>query len=92
MLLPGKSCQRPEDGFVRAYDAQAAKRQIQISAALVLVLAAAAAMLGMFAPLSWPASPGRAMRGPGSAEDLLPSRARDGAGAGPSAASLKDEP
>jgi hypothetical protein len=39
----------PEAGFVRAFDAAAAKRQFQISIALLLVLAFAASALGVLA-------------------------------------------
>jgi hypothetical protein len=37
----------PDAGFVRAYDLQAARRQFQVSVVLILVLAAAAFVLGM---------------------------------------------
>lgn len=43
-------------GFVRAYDAQAARRQFQISLVLVTVLALAAAALGTLARLEAPAA------------------------------------
>ena len=92
MPLPGRSYQRPDDGFVRAYDAQAAKRQFQVSAALVLVLAAAAAVLGMFAPPNRPTTVGRPMTTPVSAENFSPSHDHDGAAVGLPAEILKDEP
>ena len=45
----------PNAGFVHAYDARAAKRQLQISIALVFVLAFAAAVIGFLAQLDFPA-------------------------------------
>ena len=92
MAALDRACQRQQYGFVRANDARAAKRQFQVSAALVLVLAAAAAVLSMFAPSGRPPSAGRPTSRPGSADDLLPSLARDGAAAEFPAGSFKDEP
>jgi len=46
---------RADAGFVRAYDAGAARRQFQVSVALVVVLALAALALGMLA--RWDQSP-----------------------------------
>jgi hypothetical protein len=40
---------RADAGFVRTYDARAARRQFQVSVALVIVLAVAAFALGMLA-------------------------------------------
>jgi len=37
----------PDAGFVRAYDSHAARRQFQVSVALILILALAAFALGM---------------------------------------------
>lgn len=37
----------PDAGFVRTYDVQAARRQFQVSVALILILAAAAFALGL---------------------------------------------
>lgn len=37
----------PDAGFVRTYDAQSARRQFQVSVALILILAAAAFALGV---------------------------------------------
>jgi hypothetical protein len=45
---------RTDAGFIRAYDAKAARRQLQISIALVAVLALAAVALGMLARLDRP--------------------------------------
>ena len=44
----------PDAGFARTYDARAAKRQLQISIALVFVLAFAAAVIGVLAQLERP--------------------------------------
>lgn len=52
--------QKPEAGFVRAYDARAARRQFQVSLALILVLAAAAMALGLLMQLDRPAATGAA--------------------------------
>jgi hypothetical protein len=46
-------------GFVRAYDARAARQQILVSIMLVLVLALAAVALGMLTPLAPGCAPGR---------------------------------
>lgn len=37
----------PDEGFIRSYDSQAARRQLQVSLALIVVLAAAALALGV---------------------------------------------
>ncbi|HUI21357.1 MAG TPA: hypothetical protein VLZ74_09970 [Methylocella sp.] len=50
---------RADAGFVRAYDAQAARRQFQISIVLLAVLALAAGAIGLVARLDRPANPGR---------------------------------
>lgn len=57
MQAASKFGQSPDAGFVHAYDARAAKRQLQISIALVFVLAFAAAVIGFLAQLDFP--PGR---------------------------------
>lgn len=49
----------PDAGFVRAYDAGAAKRQFQVSIVLVLVLALAALALALLTPLGRPLSGAR---------------------------------
>jgi len=54
MPAAGKFDDSPDSGFVHAYDARAAKRQLQISIGLVLVLAFAAAMIGFLAQLERP--------------------------------------
>jgi hypothetical protein len=43
-----------DDGFVRSYDAQAARRQFQVSLILVVVLAVSAIALGIVAQLDRP--------------------------------------
>jgi flagellar biogenesis protein FliO len=48
----------PDAGFVRAYDSQAARRQFQVSLALILILALAAFALGMLVRFDEPASVG----------------------------------
>jgi hypothetical protein len=62
-------------GFVRAYDAQAARRQFQISIVLVAVLALAAVVLGLLVRLDRPSVPERSsaiiMSSPHLAETLL---------------------
>jgi hypothetical protein len=50
---------RSDAGFVRAYDAQAARRQFQISIVLVAVLALTAVALGMLVRLDAPSASGR---------------------------------
>ena len=45
---------KPDAGFVRAYEARAARRQFQISIALILVLAFAFSAVGVFAELAKP--------------------------------------
>ena len=50
---------RSDAGFVRAYDAQAARRQFQISIVLVAVLVIAAIALGTLARIDRPAASGR---------------------------------
>jgi hypothetical protein len=44
----------PDAGFVRAYDAQAARRQFQISLILILILALAAFSLGILVRFNAP--------------------------------------
>lgn len=46
----------PDAGFVRTYDSQAARRQFQVSVALILVLALAAFALGLLVRFDEPAS------------------------------------
>ena len=58
------------DGFVRAYDARAARRQFQISIGLVAVIALAAVVVGTLARLDPPAT-GRPAASPYVAETLL---------------------
>jgi hypothetical protein len=50
---------KPEAGFVRAYDIRAARRQFQVSLALVLVLGVAAIALGFLTQLDRPLATGR---------------------------------
>lgn len=45
----------PDAGFVRSYDSQAARRQFQVSIALILILALAAFALGMLVRFDEPA-------------------------------------
>ena len=59
MMIADNFDHRSDAGFVRAYDAQAARRQFQISIMLVLVLALAAGALGMLARLDRPIATGR---------------------------------
>jgi hypothetical protein len=47
--------QIPDAGFVRAYDSQAARRQFQVSLVLIVVLAIAAFVLGIFVRFEQPA-------------------------------------
>jgi hypothetical protein len=54
MAAAGKCDESPDTGFVHAYDARAAKRQVQISVALVIILAFAAAAIGVLAQLERP--------------------------------------
>jgi hypothetical protein len=66
---------KSDAGFVRAYDARAARRQFQVSGILVVVLALAAIALGMLTQLAPPIATGRSSAvKPGSphiAETLL---------------------
>ncbi len=48
----------PDAGFVRSYDSQAARRQFQISLALILILAVAAFALGLLVRFDEPNSNG----------------------------------
>jgi hypothetical protein len=59
MMIADHFDHRSDAGFVRAYDAHAARRQFQISIVLVAVLALAAVALGMLARLDRPATPVR---------------------------------
>jgi hypothetical protein len=59
MMIADHFDHRSDAGFVRAYDARAARRQFQISIVLVAVLALAAVALGMLAHLDRPTTPGR---------------------------------
>jgi hypothetical protein len=64
----------PDAGFIRAYDARAARRQFQVSIALVLVLAFAATVLGCLT-IDRPSVASRSVAGkpisPNVAETLL---------------------
>jgi hypothetical protein len=75
MLSADHPDHRSDAGFVRAYDAQAARRQFQISIILVAVLALAAAALGTLARIDRPAamgwSSGAGAGSPHVAETLL---------------------
>jgi len=66
---------KSDAGFVRAYDARAARRQFQVSSMLVLVLALAAIALGVATRLAPPIATGRSSAikpsGPHIAETLL---------------------
>ena len=44
----------PDAGFVRTYNSQAARRQFQVSVALILILAAAAFTLGLLVRFDGP--------------------------------------
>ncbi|QXX75078.1 hypothetical protein [Methylovirgula sp. HY1] len=46
----------PDAGFVRTYNSQAARRQFQVSVALILILAGAAFALGLLVRFDGPAS------------------------------------
>ncbi len=46
----------PDAGFVRAYDPRAARRQFQVSLALIVILALAAFALGMLVRFDGPSS------------------------------------
>ena len=54
MSIADRFDHRSDAGFVRAYDAHAARRQFQISFVLVAVLALAAVTLGVLARLDRP--------------------------------------
>ncbi|WOJ90533.1 hypothetical protein RZS28_04340 [Methylocapsa polymorpha] len=47
MSIADRLDHRPDAGFVRSFHAQSAKRQLQVSVALILVLAFAAFTLGV---------------------------------------------
>lgn len=49
---------RPDAGFVRSYDLQAARRQLQVSIILILVLAGAAIALGLVTRIEAPSPQG----------------------------------
>jgi len=49
----------PDAGFVRTYDSQAARRQFQVSLVLILILMAAAFVLGLLVRFDEPASAAR---------------------------------
>lgn len=49
----------PDAGFVRTYDSQAARRQFQVSVALILILAVAAFALGLLVRFDEPVSGSR---------------------------------
>lgn len=46
----------PDAGFVRSYDSRAARRQFQVSLALIVILALAAFALGMLVRFDAPSS------------------------------------
>ena len=75
MSIADRFDHRSDAGFVRAYDAHAARRQFQISFVLVAVLALAAVTLGVLARLDRPTVWGRSSavtpRSPHVAETLL---------------------
>jgi hypothetical protein len=75
MLIADHLDHRSDAGFVRAYDAHAARRQLQISIILVAVLALAAGTLAMVARIDRPAvaarSSGVTAGSPPVAETLL---------------------
>ena len=52
---------KSDAGFVRAYDARAARRQFQVSSILVLVLALSAMALGILTLLAPPVATGRSV-------------------------------
>jgi hypothetical protein len=58
----------PDAGFVRSYDAKAARRQFQISLALILILALAAFTLGLLVRFDGPA--GEANPAPSAHHDV----------------------
>ena len=49
----------PDASFVRSYDSHAARRQFQVSVALILILALAAFALGMLVRFDDPSAMGR---------------------------------
>lgn len=60
MSIADHFAQRSDAGFVRTYDARAARRQFQVSVALVVVLALAALALGLLTrsePSAHPVNP-----------------------------------
>ena len=59
MMIADHFDHRSDAGFVRAYDAHAARRQFQISIVLVAVLVLAAVALGMLARVDRPTAMGR---------------------------------
>ncbi len=69
---------RRDAGFVRSYDFEAARRQLQVSLILIAVMAGAALALGLvarFGPLDPQSSPAaRHGRGAAIAETLLDNR------------------
>ncbi len=69
---------RSDAGFIRAYDAHAARRQFQISVMLVVVLGIAALALAVLARPGWADSFGRSSAaiasGPKVAQTLLDMR------------------
>jgi len=75
MAIAGDFDDKSNAGFVRAYDARAARRQFQISSILVLVLALAAFALGILTQLAPPIaaerSPPARPNSPHIAETLL---------------------
>jgi hypothetical protein len=52
---------KSDAGFVRAYDARAARRQFQVSSILVVVLALSAIALGILTQLAPPVATGRSV-------------------------------
>jgi hypothetical protein len=75
MSIADKFDPKSDAGFVRAYDAHAARRQFQVSSMLVLVLVLAAMALGILTQFAPPIATGRSSAAkPGSphiAETLL---------------------
>lgn len=57
MPIAGHFHRKPDDGFVRGFDAQSAKRQFQVSVILIFILALAALALGALARFDQPTAP-----------------------------------
>jgi hypothetical protein len=56
MTIASNFDRSPDAGFTRSFDAESARRQLQLSAILVLILAAATFMLGVMIRFDAPTS------------------------------------